>query len=234
MVNLGKSEEKSDLAEVALFLFMIKGMFGEKLGQTQKFNDKGQRLTISLIKAEPCFVTQVKSLEKDGYNAIQLGFGHSEKNNISKPVQGLLKKAGIEAKTRFLSEIRLAKDEVIDLKPGQKITIDEVFKPGDKIRISGISKGKGFSGVVKRWGFKGGPKTHGQSDRERAPGSIGQATTPGRVHKGKKMAGRLGGDKVMISGLRVLEIDKDKNLLFVSGLLPGRKGGLLEILKHGR
>jgi large subunit ribosomal protein L3 len=206
---------------------MIRGILGRKIGQSQMFASDGKRKTVTLITAGPCYVTQIKEIEKDGYSAIQLGLGQ--------------RKAGIKKTPRFLVEIRNPKSEIRkngeqetgngQLKLGQEITVDKVFSVGDTVKVSGIAKGKGFAGVVKRWKFKGGPRTHGQSDRERAPGSIGQGTTPGRVFKGKKMAGRMGGGRVSVRGLKVLKVEKDKNLIVVSGLVPGARKGLLEIYK---
>lgn len=214
------------------YFFMIKGMLGKKIGQSLTFTDKGKRQVVTLIKTGPCFVTQIKSEDKDGYLGVQLGFDHAKQANTPKPLKGIFKKAGLKTTPRFLREFELeVASSDLKVKPGQEITVDEVFKVGETVRVTGVSKGKGFAGVVKRWGFKGGPRTHGQSDRERAPGSIGQTTTPGRVFKGKKMAGRMGGGRVAINGLKVLEIDKEKDLLIVSGLVPGSKGGLLEIRK---
>lgn len=212
-------------------------MLGKKISQSQLFTDRGSRQVITFIKTGPCFVTQIKSEDTDGYWGVQLGFDQVKPTNRPKPLKGIFKKAGLKTTPRFLREFELSevgswKSEVEskeNLKLGQKITVDEVFKVGDKVRVIGVSKGKGFAGVVKRWGFKGGPRTHGQSDRERAPGSIGQTTTPGRVFKGKKMAGRMGSRRITISGLKILKVDDEKDLLIVSGLVPGAKGGLLAI-----
>lgn len=195
---------------------MLRGLLGTKIGQSRVFTEDGQSHAVTLITAGPCWVTQVKTGDKDGYSAVQLGFG----------------KAGIKKTPRFLVEVQNKGEEEPaeeKLKVGEEIRVEQVFKVGDKVKVSGVSKGKGFAGVVKRWGFKGGPRTHGQSDRERAPGSIGQTTTPGRVFKGKKMAGRMGGDKKTVRGLKVMQIDKEKNLLVLSGLIPGAKGGLVKI-----
>lgn len=194
-------------------------------------------MPVTLIKAGPCFVVQVKTKDRDGYWSIQLGFDQRKEKSTTRPILGHLKKAGLKKIPRFLREIRIKKEQKTDrkqqLKMGDIVKVSDVFKVGDKVSVTGISKGKGFAGVVKRWGFAGGPRTHGQSDRERAPGSIGQTTTPGRVFKGKKMAGRMGGKRVTVKGLKVLEVDKEKNLLVVKGLVPGPKGGLLTIKKGG-
>lgn len=189
------------------------------------------RIPVTLVKAGPCVVTQIKSKGKDGYWAVQLGFGEKKLKNFKKPVKGHLKGALKDEKTapRFLREVRTPKKP--ELKVGNEVKLSDIFKKGDVIAVTGISKGKGFSGVVKRWGFAGGPRTHGQSDRLRAPGSIGQGTTPGRVFKGKKMAGRMGTQTVTIKNLTVVDLDEDENILTVSGPVPGSKGTLLTIRK---
>jgi len=205
---------------------MINAILGIKIGQTQRFLNDGQRIPVTAIQAGPCVVTQVKKA------AIQVGIGEKRQKNVKKPVLGHIKKAGLKIAPRFLREIRIAGEEAdTNLKPGSLIKVGEVFKPGDVVDVTGTSKGKGFSGVVKRWGFAGGPRTHGQSDRERAPGSIGSTTTPGRVLKGKKMAGRKGNQRVTVKNLKIVEIDEEKNLLLVKGLVPGAKRGLLIIRK---
>ena len=189
-------------------------MLGKKIGQSQMFTEDGKRIAITLIKAGPCYITQIKNKDKDGYNSIQLGFDTAK-----------------EKKLRFLSEVSQTEDSKNELKLGQEITVDNVLSVGDSIKVTGTSKGKGFAGVVKRWGFHGGPKTHGQGNKHRSPGSIGQGTTPGRVFKGKKMAGRMGGEKVTTNGLKVVNIDNKEGLLTVSGLVPGNRKGLLMITK---
>ena len=215
---------------------MINAILGEKIDQTRRFTEGGKSIPVTLIKSGPCSVIQIKAEDHNGYWAIQLGFGSKKAKRTSKPILGHFKKAGLKKTPRFLREIRV--DEKIGkkfaekIKLGDEITVNDIFKVGDKISVIGTSKGKGFAGVVKRWGFAGGPRTHGQSDRERAPGSIGQGTTPGRVHKGKKMPGRMGGERVTIKGLKVIEIDKEKDLLVVKGLVPGAKKGLLIIKKE--
>jgi len=189
---------------------------------------------VTYILAGPCPVVQIKTKEKDGYQAVQLGLGVRSIKNIKRPILGHLKKAGQEKNPpRFLREIRL-EEEMRNEKweIGKNVKVDEIFKVNDKVAVTGISKGKGFAGVVKRWGFAGGPRTRGQSDRERAPGSIGQTTTPGRVYKGKKMAGRMGNDRVTINGLEVIEVKPEENLLVVKGLVPGGKKGLLIVSKQ--
>lgn len=199
---------------------------------------EGTRIPVTWIEVGPCTVTQIKTKEHDGYWAVQLGFGTRNLKNTSKPLQGHLRKA-LEAQSakdkaqnktpRFLREVRLDKEP--EFKVGDVVTITDIFKKGDVVAVSGISKGKGFAGVVKRWHFAGGPRTHGQSDRERAPGAIGQGTTPGRIWKGKHMAGRMGSDRVTIKNIFVVDVDKGKNMLAVSGPIPGIPGGLVIIKK---
>lgn len=211
---------------------MIKGILGTKIDQTQKFTSQGERIPVTRIQAGPCPVVQIKTKDKDGYWAIQLGLGSKKKAN--KPLEGRLKKAKTKTPPLFLAEIRFDEpQEKIDFQPGDIITVEKIFKPGDIVDVVGTSKGKGFAGVVKRWGFAGGPRTHGQSDRERAPGSIGAGTTPGRVWKGKKMAGRMGHQRTTAKNLQIFAIDSKENLLLIKGLVPGPRGGLLMIKKVG-
>jgi large subunit ribosomal protein L3 len=199
----------------------MKFILGKKLGMTQVY--KGDNVTpVTLIETGPNFVTQIKTKEKDGYNAIQVGFGTKKEKNIKKPQKGHLKK--IEKNLRWLKEFRIENPE---LKIGDEIKSD-IFVPGDKVNVIAISKGKGFQGVVKRHGFHGGPKSHGQKDRHRAPGSIG-ASWPQHVIKGMKMAGRMGGDKVTVKNLEIIEIDNENNLIALEGAIPGRKGTLVMI-----
>jgi len=188
------------------------------------------RVPVTLVVAGPCVVTQIKNYEKDGYWAVQLGFGEKRIKNVTKPLKGHLKGAITDKKVapRFLREVPL-KDKS-DLKVGDQVKVSDVFKKGDLVSVTGTSKGKGFAGVIKRWGFSMGPRTHGQSDRLRAPGSIG-ATTPGRVWKGKKMAGRKGGDTVTVKNLIVVDVYDEKGELALSGPVPGIPGGLLIIRK---
>lgn len=191
---------------------------------------EGTRVPVTWIKTGPCIVTYVRTQEKDGYSAVQLGFSEKKIKNITKPLLGHLKGAVKDNKApRFLREVRLETES--DLKVGDIVKLTAIFKKGDVVSVAGTSKGKGFEGVVKRHHFAGGPKTHGQSDRHRAPGSIGQGTTPGRVLKGKHMAGRMGSDRVTVKNLIVVDINPDKDLLAVSGPVPGITGGLIEIRK---
>lgn len=214
---------------------MLKTILGEKIEQSQSFDQNGRRIPVTRIKAGPCFIIQIKKAENDGYWAIQLGFGEKKIKNTAKPILGHLKKAGLKTPLRFFKEIRLPVSPPLadnqNLKPGNLLKVNDIFKIGDSVNITGTSKGKGFAGVIKKWGFSTGPRTHGQSDRYRAPGSIGQTTTPGRVYKGKKMAGRMGNEKVTVKNLKVMDIDEKNHILTVKGLVPGAKKGLLIISK---
>jgi large subunit ribosomal protein L3 len=205
---------------------MLSAILGTKIKQTQTFTEAGKRIPVTLVSVGPCWITAIDN--KENNMSVQLGFG--TKKYISKPLEGHIKKAGIQEKPRFLRQINVS--EIGDLKPGREVHADEIFVPGDHIRVIGTSKGKGFAGVMKRHGFHGGPATHGQSDRARAPGSIGQTTTPGRVYKGKRMAGRMGGEKVTAGGLSVVEIDKEHQTMMIKGLIPGGKNGILIIQKE--
>ncbi len=219
----------------ALFLVekMLNAILGTKGKTVQRFTQDGGRVPVTRIKTGPCYVVHIRKQEKDGYNAIQIGWGEKKMTKVSKQLQGHLRGAKLKKAPRFLGEIRLEKP-ADRLKVGDQIKVADIFQPGDEVKVTGWAKGKGFTGVVKRWGFKGGPRTHGQSDRERAPGSIGQGTTPGRVRKGKKMAGRAGGNKVTVLGLTVMGIDEKKDELLVKGLVPGAINGFLTIIKTGK
>jgi len=194
---------------------------------TQVFDEQGEAVPVTVIQAGPCYVTQVKRLERDGYDAVQLGFEEVKPQRLSGGEKGHLARNELPV-LRHLREFHLRKDEEIE--EGQRILAD-VFEAGDRVDVVGISKGRGFAGAVKRHGFGGGPKTHGQSDRQRAPGSIGATTTPGRVWKGQRMPGRMGGVRVTSQNLRVELVDPERNLLAVRGSVPGARGGLLMILQ---
>lgn len=198
------------------------GIIAKKIGMTQLFREN-REIAVTAIEAGPCCVTQVKTVGKDKYDAVQIGFGASKK--LNKAEKGHLKGNG---SYRYLREIRI--DNAGEYTVGQKIDAN-FFKAGDLICVQGISKGKGFAGGVKRHHFSGGPKTHGQSDRHRGPGSIGSGTTPGRVYKGLRMAGHMGAEKVTVRNLVIIEVDIDKNVLLVKGAVPGCKGGLLLVKK---
>ena len=202
---------------------MIPGIIGKKIGMSQVFDDNGKAEAITVIEAGPCTVTQIKTSAKEGYEAIQLGFGNAKK--LSKAEQGHLKELG---KLKELREFRV--ESTAEVKVGDKVDVN-LFKTGDVINVIGVSKGKGFAGVVKRHGFHGGPKTHGQTDRHRAPGAIGATTSPGRVLKGMRMAGHMGNEQITVKGLIVYKTDPEHNLLLVQGAVPGAKHGLLLISK---
>ena len=205
----------------------MKGILGKKVGMTQVFNDHGEAVPVTVIEAGPCFVAQIKTVERDGYSAVQLGFGETKPKRLTQPQLKHLQKSELPA-LRYLRELRVADDEPVGFEEGQQLTVD-IFEEGDLVDVTGTSKGRGFAGVVKRYGFRGGPKTHGQSDRWRAPGSVGACTTPGRVFKGKRMPGRMGGERVTTQGLQVVLVDPERNLLAIKGAVPGSKNGLLLI-----
>lgn len=207
---------------------MINGFVAKKVNMSQVFTDEGIVIPVTILSVDPCVVTQVKTQEKDGYDAIQVGTGHTKPKLLKKPQQGHLK--NIKQNPKLLREFENVEDSG-DVEVGAKIKVDEVFKVGDVIRATATSKGGGFAGVIKRHGFHGGPKTHGQSDRHRAPGSIGGGTTPGRVYKGKKMAGRMGTDTVTMRGLEVVEIDVQNNILKIKGAVPGYRGSVVILRK---
>jgi len=190
----------------------------------QVFTANGEVIPVTVISAGPCVVTQVRTVERDGYEAVQLGFEEVPARKLTRPQQGHLRGAG--TMLRVLREF--SADNPQEHSVGEVINVD-LFQAGQKVDVSGTSKGRGFAGVVKRHGFRGGPKTHGQSDRHRAPGSIGAGTTPGRVWKGQKMAGRMGGKRVTVQNLEVVEVIPERNLLLVKGSVPGARNGLLHI-----
>lgn len=196
---------------------------------TQVFDEHGNVIPVTLVEAGPCYVTQKKTKDVDGYTAVQLGFEEMVEKRMNKPEAGHFKKAGVPL-LKHLREFR-AKD-VNDLEVGQVIKAD-VFSAGDLVDVVGTSKGKGFAGVVKRHHFAGGPKTHGQSDRHRAGGSIGAGTTPGRVLKGMRMPGRMGGDRTTVANVELIIVDPERNLLAVKGAIPGAKNGLV-VIKEAR
>jgi large subunit ribosomal protein L3 len=204
----------------------MKGILGKKVGMTQIFDEQGEVIPVTVIEAGPCYVAQVKTVERDGYSAVQLGFEETKPKHLTRPQVQHLRKSDLPL-LRHLSEFRLGGDDG-DYREGQKITVD-IFEVGEYVDVVGTSKGRGFAGVVKRHGFRGGPKTHGQSDRHRTPGSIGACTTPGRVFKGKRMPGRMGGDRVTVQGLKVVLVDPERNLLAVRGSVPGAANGLVFI-----
>ncbi len=218
---------------------MVNTLLGTKKDMTSTYDSRGRRVGATIVEIKPNLVAQIKTTEgKDGYDALQLGYG--TKKLVKKPQLGHVKKSGLDAKVRWFREVRIkgegesVKGEVESLEPGTEIKLDQVFSMGDAVKVSGVSKGKGFQGGVRRHGFHGGPKTHGQSDRLRAPGAIGSGTTPGRVYKGKKMAGHMGAERVSVKNLEVVGLDKENNLLVVKGAVPGPVGSLVMVTKLGR
>jgi large subunit ribosomal protein L3 len=203
------------------------GIIGKKIGMTRIFSEEGRAIPVTVIQAGPCVVLQVKTQKKEGYNAVQIGFGEKRKKLVSLPLLGHFEKAKVEPK-RVLKEIRT--DQVDKLKVGQEIKVN-VFRVGEKVKVTGTSKGLGFQGGVRRHGFHGGPKTHGQSDRLRAPGSIGSSSYPSRVFKGQKMPGRMGGEKVTTKNLEVVQVDVERNLLLLKGAVPGKTNSYLTVRK---
>lgn len=208
---------------------MINAILGSKGDNSQTFVE-GFRIPVTKVTAGPCVVTQIKNMNKDGYWSVQLGYQLRKGKNTTKPLQGHLRKTSKENKfPRHLREIRFSKEP--EFKVGDIISVADFLSAGDVVSVTGISKGKGFAGVVKKHHFRGGPRTHGQSDRERAPGSIGQTTTPGRVYKGKKMAGRMGNEKITVKNLHIVSVRPETNEVEISGQVPGAKGSLLIVTK---
>lgn len=217
----------------------MKGLLGIKLGMTQVIDDNGVATPVTIIQAGPCYVTQVKGADTDGYMAVQIGFGEVDSKRLTggqKGHLGLLKKDKKHTKRkdgkgmpalRHLRELRTKKD-VSEYTIGQVLTVEQ-FEVGEKVDVTGTSKGRGFAGVVRRHGFAGGPKTHGQSDRWRAPGSIGATSTTARVFKGTRMPGRMGNERVTVQNLEVMRVDLERNLIAIKGAVPGTKNGLVEL-----
>ncbi|TDX49288.1 50S ribosomal protein L3 [Orenia marismortui] len=202
----------------------MKGILGRKVGMTQVFNEAGEVVPVTVVEAGPCPVVQKKTEEVDGYTAVQLGFVDKKANKSNKAQKGHFEKYGVDNK-KYIREFRIEGAE--NLEPGDEVKVD-TFAAGDKIDVTGISKGKGFAGTVKRWNFNTGPKSHG-SRNYRRPGSIGAGSDPARVFKGKKMSGHMGHEKVTVQNLEVVKVDTEKNLLLIKGAVPGPKKGLLTI-----
>lgn len=206
----------------------MKGLIGRKIGMTSIYMPNGQNVACTVVEVGPCVVTQVKSLEKDGYNALQLGFGDKKAKTTTNPLVKHFEKAGTTPKQKVL-EFR---DFDINKSLGESITVTEVFAEGERVTVSGVSKGKGFQGGVKRHGFSGvGGQTHGQHNRQRSPGSMGASSYPSKVFKGQRMAGRDGGTKITVSKLQLVKIFAEKNLLLVKGAIPGHKGSFVIVKK---
>jgi large subunit ribosomal protein L3 len=204
------------------------GIIGKKIGMTSVYSAAGKNIPCTVIEAGPCVVTQVRTLEKDGYTAVQLAYGEKKEKNTSKPMQGHFKKAGTTPK-RFIAEFH---DFATEMNLGDVVTITELFTEGENVDVIGTSKGKGFQGVVKRHGFSGvGESTHGQHNRLRAPGSLGASSDPSRVFKGMRMAGRTGGNQRTLQNLEVIKVLADENLILVKGAIPGYNGSTVYIIK---
>lgn len=205
----------------------IRGIIGKKIGTTLFYREDGAADCVTAIRVEPCTVTQIKTVDRDGYDRVQLGSGPIRR--LNRPRAGHLKGAG--SLFRHLREVKAG--DVSDLEPGSEVNAG-IFEPGEKVNVSGTSKGRGFAGGVKRHGFRGGPKTHGQSDRHRAPGSVGAGSTPGRVRKGLKMAGHMGNERITVRNLEVVLADPERSLMLVKGAVPGARNSLLVIQKAER
>lgn len=207
----------------------MKEILGKKIGMTRIFAESGDAISVTVIEAGPCPVIERKTVQKHGYDALQVGFGTRRKSRINKPTAGHFKKAGVEP-SQYLREVGCDASEA---EPASVLKVD-IFKEGERVDVTGISRGLGFAGTIKRHHFAGGNKTHGQSDRLRAPGSIGQSSYPSRVFKGMKMAGRMGKDTVTTLNLRIVKIIEDENLMLVKGAVPGNRGSLVKIRKSNR
>jgi len=205
-----------------------KGLIGQKIGMTSLFTNTGEQIPVTVINAGPCVVTQIKTVATDGYSCIQVGFGEKKEKNINKPLKGHFEKSG-GGKYSRLKEFRINDPEAFKL--GQTISIGDVFEIGEKIKVTGTTKGRGFSGVIKRHGFHGGKKTHG-SMSHRIPGSIGCSATPGRVIKGKKLPGQYGNSKKTVKNIEIVDIRPEKNLILIKGAIPGHNKGLIELYKQ--
>lgn len=201
------------------------GVLGTKLGMTQVFDENNRIVPVTVVKAGPCVVTQVRKPETDGYSAIQIGYGEVDPRKVNKPQKGHFEKGGVTPR-RHLTEIRT--EDAANYEVGQEITLD-IFEPGAKVDVTGTSKGKGYAGVMKRHGFSGVGASHGAHRNHRKPGSIGGAATPGRVFKGLRMAGRMGNDRVTVGGLEVVKVDADRGLLLIKGAIPGNAKGVVYV-----
>jgi len=206
---------------------VLSGLIGRKLGMTHLFDEEGRMVPVTVLEVGPCYVVQVRTPERDGYYAAQIGFERIARRKLNKPLAGIFKKAGLGQPLRYLKEFRVLSGQAV---PGQEIRPEHVFASGEVVRVTGISKGKGFAGVVKRYGFAGGPKTHG-SMTHRRPLSSG-ATGPQRVFKNKTMPGRMGGERVTVRGLTVVSIDAERHLMLIKGAVPGGRGSIVYVQKQ--
>jgi large subunit ribosomal protein L3 len=205
----------------------MRGLIARKMGMSQLFDENGSAVPVTILQAGPCSVTQVKTIDNDGYDAVQIAYGDKKEKNTNKPLKGHFKKADVNP-TRYLVEFDIVPG--FDYKLGQVFN-SSIFKQGDLVKVTGTSKGRGFSGVMKRHGFGGGPKTHGQREHPRSAGSIGQASDPSRVFKGMKMAGQYGNKKKTVENLKVVKIDLENNYIFVKGAVPGSNNGMVIVNK---
>ena len=205
------------------------GILGKKIGMTSIFDERGEVIPCTVIEAGPCYVTQIKTKDKDGYESVQLGFGERKEKHLTKPLKGHLAKS-VSKPLRFLREFKGF--DVSKLQHGAEVKVDSVFASGDIVSVAGTSIGRGFQGVVKRHHFGGGSRTHGQSDRERAPGSIGSSSFPSRVLRGLRRAGRMGGENVTVKNLKVVKVIPESNILIVQGSVPGHINSLVEVHKE--
>ncbi|MBX5447853.1 MAG: 50S ribosomal protein L3 [Acidothermus cellulolyticus] len=203
----------------------VKGLLGEKLGMTQVFDESGRVIPVTVVRAGPCVVTQVRTPDRDGYSAVQLGYGAVDPRRVNKPLAGHFRAAGVTPR-RYLAEVRTG--DAAEYTVGQEVTV-EIFTPGQRVDVVGTSKGKGFAGLMKRHNFRGLPDSHGTERKHRSPGSIGACATPGRVFKGLRMAGRMGGRRVTVQNLAVQAVKPDENLLLLQGAVPGPNGGLVYV-----
>ena len=208
---------------------IMTGILGKKIGMTSIFDEKGESIPCTVIEAGPCFVAQIKTKEKDGYEALQLGFAEKKERLVNKPMSGHFKKANLSPK-KLLREFKGF--DISKFQLGAEVKVDSIFSKGDVVSVQGTSKGRGFQGVVKRHHFGGGFRTHGQSDRERAPGSIGSSSYPSRVFKGMRMAGRMGGETITVKNLRVVQVIPESNVILICGSVPGYNNSYVEILKE--
>lgn len=208
---------------------MVKLLIGKKLGQTQLFSSDGEAIPVTVVQAGPCTVTQIKSVENDGYSALQLGFGEKKPKRSTKPLMGHLKKCG-KGPFAVLREVRV--DDVEEFELGQEISAD-IFQVGELVNVVGTSKGKGFSGTIKRWNFSRGPMSHGGMNK-RPPGSIGCSASPSRVIKGRKMPGQMGNRRVTVKGLKIVDVRLDESIILIKGAVPGGRNGTIVIKKSGR
>ncbi|MFV9691275.1 MAG: 50S ribosomal protein L3 [Desulfobacteria bacterium] len=206
---------------------MLMGLLGKKIGMSSMYSPDGRRLPVTVLKVGPCVVTQVKTMKDDGYEALQLGFEEKNRKRVNRPIAGHFKKSGEKA---FQSLREFFADNCSEFKEGQTLTVD-IFSEGERVDISGKSKGRGFAGVVKRWGFHGGNATHG-SNFHRAPGAIGMCAWPAKVRKGLKLPGHYGDSRVTVKGLEIVGIEREKNLLIIKGAVPGSCGNLVEVRKQ--